>query len=95
MQPPLAPPVWAALNLPPVTPPAISSNSRRVVPSGTSRTPTVAMSPEIEKTLVPLLPGVPIELNQAAPLTMIGAMQPKVSTLLIRVELPHRPRWAG
>ena len=51
--------------------------------------------PASEKTLVPLLPSVPIEANQAAPFRMIGATFAQVSTLLMFVGLPQRPETAG
>jgi hypothetical protein len=62
---------------------------------GTSIRPVVSTLPASAKILVPLLFAVPIDEYQAAPPLMIGAILPKVSTLLMSVGLPHKPLCAG
>jgi len=45
--------------------------------------------------LVPADAVLPMPVNHSAPLAMIGAMLNQVSTLLMLVGKPHRPRSAG
>ena len=84
MQPPEGPPVWIALNFrPPGIPPPISKTIlRSVVPIGTSTRPVLLILPTSEKIFVPLLPAVPMEAYQSAPLLMMNGTLAQVSTLL-------------
>src|SRR5208282_6020832 len=97
MTPPDGPPVCTALNrLPLGTPPPMPKMiSRSVVPYGTSARPVLRILPASAKTLVPFVFSVPNEAYHFAPRKMIGLMVAQVSTLLILVGLPHRPRCAG
>ena len=65
------------------------------MPSGISTRPVFFTLPTSEKTLVPALASLPISVNHAGPLAMIGGMLYQVSTLLMLVGLPHRPFCAG
>ncbi len=65
------------------------------VPRGISTKPVFCTLPTSEKTLVPALLGLPVSVNQAGPLTTMGAMLYQVSTLLMLVGLPKRPLCAG
>src|SRR5579872_3353923 len=65
------------------------------VPSGISTNPVLLTFPTSENTLVPALLVLPVSLNQAGPLEMIGATLYQVSTLLMLVGLPHSPFCAG
>ncbi len=97
MHPPDGPPVCTALNFFPFgTPPPMSKiNSRNVIPIGISTRPVFLTFPDRANTFVPGLPSVPIERNHSAPLRIMWRMFPHVSTLLIRVGIPNRPRTAG
>ncbi len=66
-------------------PPAMSSSSRRVMPSGASYWPGVLTWPEREKMPKPVDFSVPIEVNQSAPLSRIPGTDAIVSTLLTEV----------
>ena len=77
------------------TPPAISSSSPKVVPSGTSNWPGLFTWPETLKIFGPGDFSVPIERNQSAPpLTMNGTLA-MVSTLLTTVGDWYSPCVAG
>src|ERR1700761_6969770 len=65
------------------------------VPMGISTRPLFFTFPTREKTLVPALLALPVSLNQADPLVMMGAMLYQVSTLLMLLGLPHKPFCAG
>src|SRR5690348_896967 len=65
------------------------------VPSGISTRPVLRTFPTSEKTLVPALLVLPVSLNHAGPLAMIGATLYQVSTLLMLVGCPHKPFCAG
>ena len=95
--PPDGPPICTALNdLPPATPPPISSTtSLMVIPIGTSMSPPLATFPANAKTLVPLDNSVPMRLNAFAEFLRIYDICAKVSALLIRVGCPHNPSTAG
>ena len=97
MQPPEGPPVWTALKALPfgIPPPMSKTSSPRVVPMGTSTRPVLVTFPERAKTLVPLLVGVPMELNHSHPLRKIWRMLARVSTLLMIVGFCQRPLLAG
>src|SRR6516162_5023100 len=97
MQPPEGPPVWIDLIARPPTPPSPMSytNVFRGVPSGISTSPVLCTLPTREKTFVPGLFALPVSVNHAGPLVMIGAMLYQVSTLLMLLGLPHRPFCAG
>src|SRR5512145_2356594 len=69
--------------------------SRRVIPIGTSITPGWLTFPSMVYTFVPGLEGVPKLRYQAAPLRKIGGTLARVSTLLTRVGLPHKPFVVG
>ena len=69
--------------------------SRRVSPSGTSMRPVLTTLPASAKTLVPRLFPEPMAEYHSAPRLMIVGMLARVSTLLIRVGLPHSPEAAG
>src|SRR5919204_2932181 len=76
-------------------PPARSSSSRRVVPSGTSYCPGRTTCPDSEKIFGPGDFGVPIDRHQSAPpSTMYGTLA-IVSTLLITVGQEYSPSTAG
>ncbi len=68
---------------------------RRVVPIATSTRPVLAIRPDSAKTFVPLLVAVPTDENHSWPRTTMPGMFARVSTLLITVGLPNRPRAAG
>ena len=70
-------------------------SSRRVAPMGTSMRPVLAILPARAKTLVPLLPAVPMEENHSPPRSMMVGMLAKVSTLLMRVGAPQSPASGG
>ena len=72
-------------------PPMSYTTSRSVVPMGTSIRPVLTTLPVSAKALVPGLPSVPTERNQAAPFLMMSGTLAKVSTLLRQVGLPKRP----
>ena len=93
IHPPDGPPVWTALNfLPSGIPPPISNTiSLKVVPIGTSTSPTFSTFPPRAKTLVPLESSVPKLANQSPPLSIIAGMLAKVSTLFKQVGDFHRP----
>ena len=76
IQPPEGPPVWAALNFLPLgQPPPISSITvRRGVPMGISTRPVLVILPPRAKTLVPVLPLVPMAANLSAPSFRIQVM---------------------
>ena len=95
--PPEGPPIWTALNrFPSGGPPTMSKMScRRVVPIGTSTSPVFRTLPVREKILVPGEVSVPKERNQSAPFRMMWGTLAQVSTLLMLVGRPPRPRWAG
>src|SRR5690242_7168693 len=97
MTPPEGPPVCTALNFLPLgmPPPTSKIISRNVVPYGNSATPGLFISPARQKTFVPLVFSVPMEANHFAPLMIIGRRVAQVSTLLIFVGFPQRPRCAG
>ncbi len=97
MQPPEGPPVWAALKALPfgMPPPMSNTSSPRVMPMGTSTRPVFTTLPERAKTLVPLLFSVPIAASHSGPLLKMWRTVAKVSTLLMIVGLPQRPRTAG
>ncbi len=59
--------------------------ARAACPSGISTRPVFLTLPTSEKTLVPELLALPVSVNHAGPLAMIGAMLNQVSTLLILV----------
>ncbi len=63
--------------------------SRSVMPIGTSIKPVLLMRPLSAKTLVPLLFSVPMLANHSPPCCKIGTTFAMVSTLLIKVGLPH------
>ncbi|OQC42886.1 MAG: hypothetical protein BWX66_00258 [Deltaproteobacteria bacterium ADurb.Bin058] len=65
------------------------------VPMATSTRPVRSTFPDKAKTLVPLLSSVPSDENASAPLAMILGTFAKVSTLLITVGLPNKPRTEG
>src|SRR5579885_1037079 len=77
------------------TPPAISSNSGKGVPSGISKLPGLLTWPLTEKILGPALLGLPRFKNQSAPRRTIAGTDAKVSVLLIVVGRPYRPKPAG
>jgi hypothetical protein len=69
MQPPLGPPVWAALKaLPPGDAAAdLVDDLASVMPIGTSIRPVLTSLPASANTLVPRLCSVPMSANQSAP----------------------------
>src|ERR1035437_1448961 len=95
--PPDGPPVWTALNfLLCCIPPHISNTiSLIVVPMGTSTSPGFVTFPVTANTFVPFDFSVPMEENQAPPFSMITGTFAHVSTLLIKVGLPHNPDTDG
>ena len=97
MQPPDGPPICTALyDRPPGMPPPMSKTiSRSGVPIATSTRPVRATLPESANTFVPLLDAVPIDENHAAPRSTMAGTLASVSTLLMTVGLPKRPRTAG
>ena len=80
---------------PPRTPPAMSSSSRSVIPSGASYWPGRVTWPDSEKKPKPVERSVPIDLNQSAPLLTIPGTLAMDSTLLTTVGLAYRPATAG
>ena len=68
-------------------PPARSSSSRNVMPSGASYCPGRLMCPDSENSLKPGDFSLPIERNHLAPLRMIGGTLAIDSTLLMTVGL--------
>ncbi len=58
---------------------------------GISIRPARRTLPASENTFVPLLVAVPMAANASAPWRMIHGTMASVSTLLIRVGLPHSP----
>ena len=66
-----------------------------LVPMGTSTRPMLLTFPVRAKTLVHLLPSVPMLAYHAPPLIMIWAMLAKVSTLFRMLGFPQRPFCAG
>ena len=76
-------------------PPMSKTISLSVVPMGISTRPVRLTLPERANTLVPLEPLVPTDAKAAGPWEMISETLPKVSTLLMTVGLPNRPRTAG
>ena len=71
--PPDGPPIWTALNSPPLTPPPISKITLRSgVPIGTSISPVFITFPVKANAFVPWFLSGPIVLYQSAPLLMIG-----------------------
>ena len=62
---------------------------------GISIKPARRILPASENTLVPLLVAVPMAANFSAPWRMIHGTIASVSTLLMRVGLPHKPDCAG
>ena len=62
---------------------------------GTSTRPVLFILPTREKILVPLLPSVPIEVNQSAPLLMIRGTLAQVSTLFKLLGLLPEPLDVG
>ena len=97
IHPPDGPPVCAALNLcPPGIPPPISNTiSLKVVPIGTSTSPTFTTFPPNANTFVPFDFSVPIELYHFAPFKIIFVIFAYVSTLFISVGFCHNPQFAG
>ncbi len=91
--PPEGPPVCTPLNrLPPrIPPPILYIMSRNVVPMGTSTKPVLFTVPTSEKIFVPLLPSVPIEVNQSAPFSIISGTVAYVSTLFKLLGLSQTP----
>ena len=77
------------------TPPAMSSSSRSVMPSGASYWPGRVTWPDRLKMPKPLDFSVPIAANQSAPLATIEGTLAIDSTLLMTVGPPYRPATAG
>src|SRR6516164_1889651 len=77
------------------TPPARSSSSASVMPSGASYWPGTVTWPLSEKMPYPVDRPVPIPANQAAPLVTIDGTDAIDSTLLITVGQEYRPSTAG
>ena len=69
--------------------------SLNVVPIGTSTNPTLTTLPPKANTLVPFEFSVPILEYQSAPFNIILVIFAYVSTLFIKVGLPHNPSFAG
>lgn len=67
------------------TPPAYSSNSRRVIPSGASYCPGFVTCPDREYRVKPGDFSLPIDRNHSMPFTMIGGTLAIDSTLLTTV----------
>src|SRR5580698_3137210 len=65
------------------------------VPKGISTKPLLCTLPTSEKTFVPELLALPVSVNHAGPLVMMGETLYQVSTLLMLLGLPHRPFCAG
>src|SRR5664280_1297885 len=97
MHPPDGPPVCTAFMLRPFSapPPTSYTNVFSGVPMGISTSPVRCTLPTSENTFVPGLFGDPVSANQAGPRSTIGAILYQVSTLLMLVGLPNKPRWAG
>src|SRR5579863_3075611 len=97
MQPPDGPPVCTALTGCPLDEPSPTSYTKVLsgVPRGISTKPVFLTLPTREKTLVPGLLLLPVSVNHAGPLAMMGAMLYQVSTLLMLVGNPHKPFCAG
>src|SRR5690606_21209266 len=81
--------------LPPRIPPARSSSSRGVVPSGASYGPGRVTWPESENRPNPAERSVPIDVNQSAPRATIDGTLAIDSTLLTTVGRAYRPATAG
>ncbi len=76
-------------------PPARSSSSRSVMPSGASYWPGVVTWPDSEKMPKPWDFSVPRPANQSAPLRTIDGTEAIDSTLLTTVGQAYRPATAG
>src|SRR5437660_10280552 len=77
------------------TPPASSSSSPSVMPSGASYCPGRVTCPDSEKMPNPLDLSVPIPANQSAPLATMEGTLAIVSTLLTTVGQAYSPSIAG
>ena len=66
-------------------PPAMSSSSRRVIPSGASNWPGRRTCPDRLKIPNPVDLSLPMPLNQSAPCNRIGGIEAMLSTLLTTV----------
>src|SRR5690606_39383356 len=81
--------------LPPRIPPARSSSSRSVVPSGASYWPGRVTWPESENRPNPAERSVPIDVNHSAPRAPIDGTLATDPTLLTTVGRAYRPATAG
>ena len=90
------PPGITAFSLCPLrTPPAMSSNSRNGVPKPISKFPGRFTCPDTENSFSPPAFFTPKLENQSPPWRKIVGTEDRVSTLLIVVGRPYKPKLAG
>lgn len=84
------------MNLPPMTPlQCLSISSLRGIDISSSTVQGLLTCPEIQKSLVPLLLGLPKEANHSALLLIIVGTTATVSTFVTVLGQPYKPALAG